>query len=50
MLRSSDTNAKRIDNWLLAFFEDQLEDSTSSNAKILEMLDAVLGYARYNKV
>lgn len=49
-LRSSDTNSKRIDRWLLAFFEDQLEDSTLSPSKILDMLEAVLGYARYTKV
>ncbi|PMD65163.1 Mis6-domain-containing protein [Hyaloscypha bicolor E] len=49
LLMSSDTNSKRIDSWLLAFFEDQLEDSTSSDSEIFEMLEAVLGYTRYNK-
>jgi centromere protein I len=50
LLTPSDTNSKRIDSWLLAFFEDQLEDSTSSDSDIFEMLEAVLGYTRYNKV
>ena len=49
-LRSSDTNSKRIDSWLLAFFEDQLEDSTLPPSKIFDMLEAVLGYTRYTKV
>ncbi len=49
-LRSSDDNSKRVDNWLFAFFEDQLEDATSSESKILEMLEAVLGFTRYTKV
>ena len=49
-LRSSDTSSKRIDSWLLAFFEDQLEESTSSESKIFEILEAVLGYTRYTKV
>jgi centromere protein I len=50
LLRSSDTDSQRIDSWLFALFEDQLEDSTSSEGKIFETLEAVLGYTEYNKV
>ncbi|PMD43361.1 Mis6 domain protein [Hyaloscypha variabilis F] len=49
LLRSSDTDSQRIDSWLFALFEDQLEDSTSSEGKIFETLEAVLGYTEYNK-
>jgi centromere protein I len=49
LLRSSDTNSQRIDSWLFALFEDQLEDSTSSEGKIFEMLEAVLGYTEYTR-
>ena len=48
-LRSSASASRRIDSWLLAFFEDQLEDSSASD-RILSMLDAVLGYTRFTKV
>ncbi|PQE30791.1 Mis6 domain-containing protein [Rutstroemia sp. NJR-2017a WRK4] len=40
---------RRIDHWLLAFFEDQLEDGRSSEIEIPEMLQAVLGYTRFTK-
>ena len=48
-LRSSESASRRIDSWLLAFFEDQLEDSSASD-RILSMLETVLGYTRYAKV
>jgi len=49
-LRSSDVYVKRVDSWLLAFFEDQLEASDSSETKILQMLKSILGYTQYTKV
>jgi centromere protein I len=49
-LKSSDSTSRRIDNWLLDFFEDQLENSDSSEALILQMLVAVRDYTRYMKV
>lgn len=49
-LRSSESSSKRVDGWLLAFFEDQLESPESAGSRILGMLEAVLGYTRYCKV
>ncbi len=49
-LRSSESNSRRVDRWLLAFFEDQLENPDSGEAEILEMLQAVLDYTRSTKV
>ncbi|TVY81539.1 Inner kinetochore subunit mis6 [Lachnellula suecica] len=49
-LKTSDSYARRVDHWLLAFFEDQLETSDSSEAKILEMLQSISGYTQYTKV
>jgi hypothetical protein len=49
-LRSSESSLKRVDDWLLAFFEDQLQNPHSAEAKILEMLQAILEYTRYSKV
>jgi centromere protein I len=49
-LRSSESSSRRVDAWLLAFFEDQLEVPESAEGKILEMLEAVLIYTRYTKV
>ncbi|PQE16536.1 Mis6 domain-containing protein [Rutstroemia sp. NJR-2017a BBW] len=48
-LKSSQDTQRRIDHWLLAFFEDQLEDGRSSETEIPEMLQAVLGYTRFTK-
>ncbi|KAL2067965.1 hypothetical protein VTL71DRAFT_16063 [Oculimacula yallundae] len=49
-LRSSENYSKRIDNWLMAFFEDQLQSSNAGDRPVLEMLQSVLGYTRYTKV
>jgi centromere protein I len=49
-LRSSDVYARRVDSWLLAFFEDQLETSDSSETKILQMLKSIQSYTQYTKV
>lgn len=49
-LKHSETTSRRIDNWLVAFFEDQLETSQSSTRNILDMLQAIREYARFTKV
>ena len=49
-LKYSETISRRIDNWLLAFFEDQLEASYSSASNIMNMLEAIQDYTRYTKV
>jgi centromere protein I len=49
-LKYSEATSRRIDNWLLAFFEDQLEASQSSVGIILNMLQAIQDYTRYTKV
>ncbi|RFU26880.1 hypothetical protein B7463_g9460, partial [Scytalidium lignicola] len=48
-LKSSPTTARRVDNWLMSFFEAQLEDPDTSESKILAMLTAILDYTRYTK-
>jgi centromere protein I len=49
-LRPSDVYEKRIDNWLYAFFEDQLHNPEPSEVKILEMLQAIHRYASTTRV
>ncbi|PBP23893.1 Mis6-domain-containing protein [Diplocarpon rosae] len=49
-LRSSDNNSRRIDSWLLAFFDDQLQTPETGERSVLEMLSAVLGYTRQVKI
>ncbi|KAM0138696.1 hypothetical protein ACHAP3_003560 [Botrytis cinerea] len=49
-LRSSETTLQRIDYWLLAFFEDQLENGRSSETQIADMLELILQYTRFTKV
>lgn len=49
-LRSSEVYARRVDSWLMAFFEDQLEAANTSETKILEMLKSIQGYTHYTKV
>ncbi|CZS92860.1 related to Mis6 domain protein [Rhynchosporium agropyri] len=49
-LRSSESHSKRVDNWLMAFFEDQLQSTSNAGERqILDMLDSVLGYTRHTK-
>ncbi|KAE8447373.1 hypothetical protein EG329_010787 [Mollisiaceae sp. DMI_Dod_QoI] len=48
-LRSSDVDSSRIDSWLLAFFEDQLQNLDAGESVILEMLQALLSYTRCTK-
>ncbi|PBP17696.1 hypothetical protein BUE80_DR011629 [Diplocarpon rosae] len=49
-LRFSDNNSRRIDSWLLAFFDDQLQTPETGERLVLEMLSAVLGYTRHAKI
>lgn len=49
-LKSSPVVLRRVDSWLLAFFEDQLEDPGAAENPILEMLSAIREYTRYTKV
>lgn len=49
-LKSSDTVMRRLDNWLKAFFEDQLEENGQSESTLLDMLAAILEYVRFTKV
>lgn len=49
-LKYSEPTLQRISNWLLAFFEDQLEASQSSARNILDMLQAIREYARFTQV
>jgi centromere protein I len=49
-LRSSDEYSHRVDRWLMAFFEDQLQIAEHAESKILEMLDVIREYAQYTKV
>ncbi|KAL3427055.1 mis6 domain-containing protein [Phlyctema vagabunda] len=48
-LRSTDAAIRRVDNWLMAFFEDQLQSPNQAEGNILSMLSAVLQYAHYTK-
>jgi centromere protein I len=50
LLKSSETIARRVDNWLLAFFEDQLQSIENGQRHILETLEAIRDYVRYIKV
>ena len=50
LLKSSETISRRVEYWLLAFFEDQLQSAGSGQIQILEMLEAIGDYARYTKV
>ena len=49
-LKSNDTIKRRIDNWLTAFFEDQLENGGYTGSTLLEMLAAIKEYASFTKV
>lgn len=50
LLKSSETISRRVDNWLLAFFEDQLQSIENGQRQILETLEAIRDYVRYTKV
>ena len=48
-LKPTTNDSNRIDQWLLAFFEDQLEKIEFDKA-ILEMLEAVRNYTSHTRV
>ncbi|KFZ20172.1 hypothetical protein V502_03299 [Pseudogymnoascus sp. VKM F-4520 (FW-2644)] len=48
-LKSTDAVRQRVDNWLMAFFEDQLEGGGSSEGALLDMLASILEYTRFTK-
>lgn len=49
-LRASKVDSNRIDSWLIAFFEDQLQNPDAAESSIVEMLKAILKYTQYTKV
>lgn len=49
-LKSTDATRRRIDYWLMAFFEDQLEADEQSEETVLQMLASVREYAKFAKV
>jgi centromere protein I len=49
LLKPSNNTFQRIDHWLRAFFEDQLE-TPGSEKVILEILEAVRNYTNHAKV
>jgi centromere protein I len=49
-LKSNNTIKRRIDNWLTAFFEDQLESGDLTGNALLDMLAAIKEYASFTKV
>lgn len=49
-LKRSDMISDRIDHWLMAFFDDQLADPSSSVNETLDILHAIRNYARFTKV
>jgi len=49
-LKSTDITRRRVDNWLMAFFEDQLENEENSEATLLDMLASIREYVRFTKV
>lgn len=49
-LKSTDDVRQRVDYWLMAFFEDQLEGDGSSQGALLDMLASILEYTRFTKV
>lgn len=49
-LKSTDKTKQRVENWLFAFFEDQLQNDEGSEAVLLDMLASILDFARFTKV
>lgn len=49
-LKSTDETRHRVDNWLLAFFEDQMQSEDNSERALLDMLASILEYVRVTKV
>ncbi|KAI0998972.1 hypothetical protein K3495_g9228 [Podosphaera aphanis] len=48
-LRNSEHDMKRVENWLLAFFQEQIQNSSFDSKTNLEMLQLVLEYTRFKK-
>lgn len=48
-LRSSESNTRRVDSWLMAFFEDHLQSSHADERQILDILESMLAYTRHTK-
>lgn len=48
-LRSSESDLKRIDHWLLAFFEDKLSRGCTENGDVSEILRLILEYTNSSK-
>lgn len=48
-LKSTNEIRQRVDNWLLAFFEDQMQSEDNSERALLDMLIAILEYVRFTK-
>ncbi len=48
-LTSTGVTRQRVDNWLLAFFEDQLQSDDNSERALLDMLASILDYVRFTK-
>jgi centromere protein I len=50
-LKSNKVIVRRIDNWLTAFFEDQLESGAQTGSTpLLDMLTAIRDYTSFTKV
>lgn len=49
-LKSTDETRHRVDNWLLAFFGDQMQSEDNSERALLDMLASILEYVRFTKV
>ncbi|TQS37680.1 hypothetical protein Golomagni_01837 [Golovinomyces magnicellulatus] len=49
-LKSSENDLKRVNNWLLAFFEDELSKKISESGNIQEILRLILEYTRHSKI
>lgn len=49
-LKSSENDLKRVNNWLLAFFEDELSKKLPENGNIQEILRFILEYTRHSKI
>ncbi|CAG8981588.1 hypothetical protein HYALB_00009467 [Hymenoscyphus albidus] len=50
LLQPSDVYEKRLDSWLLTFFEDQLQAAEPSETKIMEILKGILEYTKFTKI
>jgi centromere protein I len=49
-LKSDESISRRLDEWLTAFFEDQLADGAQYGSTLLDMLTAIQEYSKFTKV